>query len=97
MTMINKLIIEQFRGINDLKIDKLNRINLIVGDNNCGKTSVLEVIQLFRTSEMLGNIYTIARQRESLLWLNSNSLYENFICMFPHDGSDILRKSKISC
>lgn len=42
MTMINKLIIEQFRGINDLKIDKLNRINLIVGDNNCGKTSVLE-------------------------------------------------------
>jgi len=89
MTMINKLVIEQFRGIHDLKINKLERINLIVGDNNCGKTSVLEAIQFFRTSELLGNIYTIARQRESLLWLNSNSLYENFICMFPHDGRDL--------
>lgn len=89
MAMIGKLTVERFRGINNLKIDNLNRINLIVGDNNCGKTSVMESLQLFRTSELLGNIYTIARQRESIFWMNSNSLYENFICMFPHDGTDL--------
>ena len=89
MAIISRLTVEKFRGINNLKIDNLNRINLFVGDNNCGKTSVLEALQLFRTSELLGNIYTIARQRESMFWMNSNSLYENFICMFPHDGSDL--------
>ena len=89
MAMISRLMVEKFRGINNLKIDNLNRINLFVGDNNCGKTSVMEALQLFRTSELLGNIYTIARQRESIFWMNSNSLYENFICMFPHDGSDL--------
>ena len=87
MAIISRLMVEKFRGINNLKIDNLNRINLFVGDNNCGKTSVMEALQLFRTSELLGNIYTIARQRESLFWMNSNSLYENFICMFPQDGS----------
>ena len=89
MAMISRLAIEKFRGINNLKIDNLNYVNLFVGDNNCGKTSVMEALQLFRTSELLGNIYTIARQRESIFWMNSNSLYENFICMFPHDGSDL--------
>ena len=88
MAIISRLMVEKFRGINNLKIDNLNRINLFVGDNNCGKTSVMEALQLFRTSELLGNIYTIARQRESIFWMNSNSLYEKFICMFPHDGSD---------
>ena len=89
MAMISKLAVEKFRGINNLKVDNLNGVNLFVGDNNCGKTSVMETLQLFRTSELLGNIYSIAGQRESIFWMNSNSLYENFICMFPHDGSNL--------
>lgn len=89
MAMISKLRVERFRGINNLEIKNLNRINLFVGDNNCGKTSVMEALQLFRTSELLGNIYSIARQRESIFGRNGNSLYENFICMFPHDGSNL--------
>ncbi|MBW1615879.1 MAG: ATP/GTP-binding protein [Deltaproteobacteria bacterium] len=36
------LTIENFRGIKKLKIDDLKRVNLLVGRNNCGKTSVLE-------------------------------------------------------
>jgi len=89
MAVISKLMIERFRGISNLKIDNLNHVNIFVGDNNCGKTSVMETLQLFRTSELLGNVYTIARQRESIYWMGANSLYENFICMFPHDGSNL--------
>ena len=37
-----KLEIENFRGIKSLEIDDLARVNLFVGRNNCGKTSVLE-------------------------------------------------------
>lgn len=36
------LKIENFRGIKSLEINDLARVNLFVGRNNCGKTSVLE-------------------------------------------------------
>jgi AAA15 family ATPase/GTPase len=40
------LTIENFRGIKKLTINDLKRVNLLVGRNNCGKTSVLEAIFL---------------------------------------------------
>lgn len=40
------LFIENFRGIPKLEIPDLKRINLLVGRNNCGKTSVLEAFFL---------------------------------------------------
>ncbi len=90
MTLINKLQIERFRGLHDLSIDRLSRINLILGDNNCGKTSLLEVIQFLRSPGDLANIYRIARIRETMLVYNANSVYDNFICMFPKD-EDVLK------
>lgn len=97
MAEINKFFIEYYRGINNLKIEQLNQVNLIVGDNNCGKTSLLEALQLFGTSGNLANVYRIARQRESTFGVSSNSIYENFICMFPHDGSDLEIKISGEC
>ncbi len=41
-----QLKIENFRGIKSLEIDDLAQVNLFVGRNNCGKTSVLESIFL---------------------------------------------------
>lgn len=38
--------IKHFRGIKSLEIDKLARVNLFVGKNNCGKTSLLESVFL---------------------------------------------------
>lgn len=40
------LKIENFRGIQSLEIDGLARVNLFVGKNNCGKTSILESVFL---------------------------------------------------
>ena len=42
MACFNNIYIDRFRGIKALKIDGLKGMNLIAGDNNCGKTSVLE-------------------------------------------------------
>lgn len=89
MANISKFYIKRYRGINNLKINNFSRINLIVGDNNCGKTSVLEALQLLRTSGNLANVYKIARLREGIAGVNVNSIYENFLCMFPHDGSEL--------
>ncbi len=44
--MYKRLSIEHFRGIKQANLDDLGQINLFVGTNNSGKTSVLEAIFL---------------------------------------------------
>lgn len=44
--MLEKISISNFRGITHTEIDDLKRINLFVGKNNSGKTSILEAIFL---------------------------------------------------
>lgn len=87
MAFIENICIERFRGIRSLKMDGLRQVNLVVGDNNCGKTSVLEAIQLLRTSASLANVYRIARQRDILSVQGSNSIFDNLICLFPKNDT----------
>jgi len=44
--MISTLQLQQFRGLENVKFEKLGRVNLIVGGNNVGKTSILEGLSL---------------------------------------------------
>ncbi len=44
--MLTRLNISNYRIFNEFKMDRLNRINLIVGKNNSGKTTLLEAIFL---------------------------------------------------
>lgn len=45
-TMLQTLRIENFRGLREFAMTGLGRVNLLVGTNNCGKTTVLEAIHL---------------------------------------------------
>ena len=40
--LLRDLTIENYRSFEKYKLDGLARVNLLVGDNNCGKTSLLE-------------------------------------------------------
>ena len=44
--MIRDLSIKNYRCFEDFYVDGLAQVNLIVGDNNSGKTSFLEAIYL---------------------------------------------------
>ena len=44
---LNNLHIEAFRGLRDMQLDDFGQFNLLVGPNNCGKTSVLEALTLY--------------------------------------------------
>lgn len=44
--MISSIELNHFRGFDSLKLDGLKRVNLIVGRNNSGKTSLLEALAL---------------------------------------------------
>ena len=45
--ILNSLEIRNFRGFQHLAIERLGRVNLIVGKNNIGKSSLLEALQLY--------------------------------------------------
>ena len=45
--LIESLHIRSFRGLKDASLENMGRFNLLVGENNSGKTSVLEAIMLF--------------------------------------------------
>lgn len=79
---INSVNIKTFRGINQLVVDNLNHINLIVGDNNSGKTSILEALLLMRKPEEISNLLRIARLRDSAAFSSGTSIYENFMNLF---------------
>ena len=45
--MFREIEIKSYRGLRNIKLTDLERINVLIGENNSGKTSVLEAIQLF--------------------------------------------------
>ncbi|XCN74303.1 MAG: AAA family ATPase [Candidatus Electrothrix aestuarii] len=47
--MITQLEIKNFRGFSEYKIDDVGQVNLLVGTNNCGKTSILEAVHLLKS------------------------------------------------
>ncbi|WP_417913531.1 AAA family ATPase [Candidatus Electronema sp. JM] len=49
--MITQLEIKNFKGFSEYKIDDIGQVNLLVGTNNCGKTSVLEAIYLLKSRD----------------------------------------------
>lgn len=58
------LTIKGFRGIKELTIPQLGRVNLITGKNNTGKSSVLEALRLFANNADTSVILNILELRE---------------------------------
>ncbi|MDI9241307.1 AAA family ATPase [Fusibacillus kribbianus] len=80
MAFIKSIEINQFRGIQKLTVSGFSNINLIAGDNNSGKTTFLEAIQLLFVKSQLSSIKNVINQRTVI---NPNSsFYTSFIKMF---------------
>jgi energy-coupling factor transporter ATP-binding protein EcfA2 len=85
MKHIDEFTIHAFRGLRDVKLEGLGQINLLVGENNSGKTSVLEALAIFcnpfdrlrwrnvlsmrEMSNPRSSLGSRERFREQLLWL----------------------------
>lgn len=48
--MYSSIRIQGYRGLDSFRMEGLGRVNLLVGKNNCGKTSILECIELLRSA-----------------------------------------------
>lgn len=60
--MLNSLYIKNFRNLKDLKIKSLERVNLIIGKNNTGKSTILEALALYSSE---GSVETLIEQLEN--------------------------------
>lgn len=58
--MLDSLHIKNFRMLEDFEVKKLGRLNLIVGKNNSGKSTVLEALRVYASGK--DYIYDILRE-----------------------------------
>lgn len=82
MKGINEINIKSFRGISNLKLDDLAQINIITGDNNCGKTSILEVIDSFREPDDIYMWNSLTRRPSGFLGRNGMTFYDGIYDLF---------------
>lgn len=92
--MIDSLKIKNFRALEDFEVSKLGRVNLIVGKNNSGKSSVLEALRIYAGNGQRFVLEEIAashdekyRIREDEREIESDLPFENFFTnrQFPKD------------
>ncbi len=70
--MLNSLKIENFRSLEDFQIKKLGRINLIVGKNNSGKSTVLEALRIYAGNAHQELLEKIAQAHDEKYFLEKN-------------------------
>lgn len=84
--MIKDVYIKDFRYLENVMLEDTKKINILVGENNSGKTSILEAMQLFRDDNIVANLVRIARNREVTIYpafpRMSLSPYDSFINTF---------------
>lgn len=60
---MESLLINNFKNIRHLNIEKLGRVNLIWGKNNAGKSSLLEALSVYASNGRVGQMYEILKLR----------------------------------
>jgi AAA15 family ATPase/GTPase len=103
--------IDGFRGLRSLNLEGLGCVNVLVGNNNSGKTSVLEAISILCQPQNLSEWISVIRRRDfgrldetiiqSLRWCFTRATladYETLAkadCRFKCDGNFPLRKLSV--
>ena len=90
MKHLTRFDVKGFRGIKNLTLNNLSTVNLLVGDNNCGKTSVLESMMLLTNLEnMYGTLLTSIIRDYNEVDANISE-FSKLYYMFPKSKLDIL-------
>lgn len=74
--MLKTIKIENFRGFQSFELQNLGRLNLLVGTNNSGKTSILEAIRLLCSDDALEPLKDTMISRGEYFWGDSEKYPE---------------------
>jgi predicted ATP-dependent endonuclease of OLD family len=94
MNNLESVTIHQFRGLRDLELKDLGRINLLVGINNSGKTSVLEALSVYCHPLDIKVWLSTASQREQEMRLYRTRLLDAIRWLFTHNSASIVEPDK---
>lgn len=82
---MNSLLIENFKNIKRLQLDNLKRVNLIVGKNNVGKSTLLEAIALYLAQGVPSYLLKLLERRGEMEYREEESdaeRKEHFLSFF---------------
>ena len=92
--MLDSLHIKNFRCFEDLTIPSLGRVNLIVGKNNSGKSTLLDAIYLYANSGNVWAIQNILAARNEYPKIDTSQQLNTYLAQ-PHNQArmafDLLR------
>ncbi|EAK3983519.1 AAA family ATPase, partial [Campylobacter coli] len=101
--MIDNIKIQNYKLIKELEIDKFKNINIFTGENNCGKSSILEAIYLLLSQDYIKNFiysYDVFRNfplnKKNIQFVFNNFDLNKKINIFTRLNKDILLSLKIS-
>lgn len=88
---IEELSIKNYRGIRKLSLSNLGDINIIVGNNNSGKTSVLESLLLISNPSDFSNVLNISRMRDRVRYTFRGSpiMFDSFLYLFNRNSDKL--------
>src|SRR4028118_66892 len=103
--MLESFQIHNFRLFQHLEVRKLNRVNLIVGKNNAGKSTFLEAVQLYASNASPTVLLDLLESRQET-WFSeaqphsqnfiSNSVRHLFFGHMPKIGGDRIALGEVS-
>lgn len=88
---VKKLNIDTYRGIKKLQLNNFNDINILTGDNNTGKTSILEILSSLKNPSVTSSWKTALRIPENVFLSNQFSLFESFKLLFNVEDEKIIK------
>ena len=77
--MLESFQIHNFRLFQHLEVKKLNRVNLIVGKNNSGKSTFLEAVELYASNASPTVLLDLVESRQESWFSEAQAHSQNFI------------------
>jgi energy-coupling factor transporter ATP-binding protein EcfA2 len=91
--ILNSLEIQRFRCFRELRIGHLGRVNLIVGKNNVGKSTILEALRLYAKPASVDELMDILASRNEIAEAEVEAWYRNLTFSPPVDSLFFGRRS----
>lgn len=100
--MIEKLAIRNYKNFTSLDMPTVKQLNLFVGDNNVGKSNLLEAIYLYCGGFSLQHIHEVLKSRhENLQCFGKEKAHfpeqqeiETFVPLLPNRDREFLKRTK---
>ena len=97
MSHIKNIKIENFRKLRNIELTDTKYINILIGENNSGKTSILESIMFLEYPNDINRLVLLYKIREVIKNQEKSTWYKSFINMFnkEYDRKNISLKAHI--